>query len=64
MITPKINDIYPTDESLDACWFRLKSSLPITDENQLFALFNIHQNTILNELKKVSNTESNQGTSQ
>lgn len=46
-IKPKINDIFPTDESLDACWFRMKSSLPITDENQLFALMTIHQNTVL-----------------
>lgn len=51
----KVNDIYPTDESLDHFFIRAKARLPITDENELIALLFIHQNTIINQM--ISNPE-------
>lgn len=57
-LKPQVNDIYPTDTSLDACWHRFRSSLPIKSENDLFALFIIHQNTVITELGKKENEHS------
>ena len=47
----KVNDIFPTDPSLDHFWNRAKSQLPITDSNELYALLSIHHNTLLNSIR-------------
>lgn len=49
---PQANPIYPTDDNLDISISRFKAALPITDENELFALLMIHQNTLIKALKE------------
>lgn len=50
LVKAEHNPIFPTDDNLDITWARAKSLLPITDENTLFTLLQIHQNTILKQL--------------
>lgn len=54
-IKPQVNEVFPTDASLDACWHRFRNSLPIKSENDLFTLFMIHHNTVITELGKKDN---------
>lgn len=48
---PKVNAIYPTDDSVEMAINRFKSALPITDENQLFTLLMIYNNTVITNLQ-------------
>lgn len=49
-LKPAHNPIFPTDSDLNAVWIRAKSLLPIKDENELFAILEIHKNTLLKSL--------------
>lgn len=50
LVKAEPNPIFPTDDNLDITWARAKALLPIMDENTLFTLLQIHQNTILKQL--------------
>lgn len=56
----KVNDIYPTDESLEHFHIRAKAQLPINDVNELVTLLAIHQNTILRLVETNPNLEGNE----
>lgn len=47
---PQHNPVFPTDDNLDISLARIKSNLPITDENELFTMLMIWQNTLIKTL--------------
>ena len=61
-MSTKRNSIYPTMPSLDTVILKAYSELPITDKNQLYAIIMTYHNTLLNQLKEESNSDSTRGT--
>jgi hypothetical protein len=48
---PQQYSLFPTRDSVEEVIEEAKAQLPITDENQLVALLQIHQNTLISLLK-------------